>query len=142
MLSYIASHALGYVGEVDQDILDKEAYYQLGDYIGVSGVEKAYEEYLRGIKGKNIFLKDVHNQTIESYQGGRLDETVEVGKNLTTTLDMELQAYGEKLLSPYLGSVVTLEPATGEVLALVSAPSYSPELLVGRNLGVEFSKLA
>ena len=138
----IASHALGYVGEVDQDILDKDAYYQLGDYIGVSGVEKAYEEYLRGTKGKNIFLKDVHNQTIESYQGGRLDEAVEVGKNLTTTLDMELQAYGEKLLSPYLGSVVALEPATGEVLALVSAPSYSPELLVGRNLGVEFTKLA
>lgn len=138
----IASHALGYVGEVDQDILDSNDYYQLGDYIGVSGVEKAYEEYLRGIKGKNIFLKDVHNQTIESYQGGRLDEPVEVGKNLTTTLDMELQAYGEKLMEPYLGSVVALEPGTGEVLALVSAPSYSPDLLVGRNLGVEFGRLA
>jgi len=138
----IASHALGHVGEVDQDILDSESYYQLGDYIGVSGVEKAYEEYLRGQKGKNIFLKDVHNQTIESYQEGRLDETVEVGKNLTTTLDMELQAYGEKLMSPYTGSVVAIEPSTGEVLALVSAPSYSPDLLVGRNLGVEFGKLA
>ncbi len=138
----IASHALGYVGEVDQAILDSVPYYQLGDYIGVSGVEKAYEEYLRGQKGKTVFLKDVHNQTIESYQGGRLDETVEVGKNLTTTLDMELQAYGEKLMSPYVGSVVALEPSTGEVLALVSAPSYSPDLLVGRNLGVEFGKLA
>jgi penicillin-binding protein 2 len=138
----IASHALGYVGEVDQEILDREAYYQLGDYIGVSGVEKAYEEYLRGRKGKNIFLKDVHNQTIESYQGGRLDEAVEVGKNLTTTLDMELQAYGEKLMTPYLGSVVAIEPSTGEVLSLVSAPSYSPDLLVGRNLGLEFGKLA
>ena len=138
----IASHALGYVGEVDQDILDNDDYYRLGDYIGVSGVEKAYEEYLRGRKGKNVFLKDVHNQTIESYQGGRLDEAVEVGRNLTTTLDMELQAYGEKLMSPYLGSVVALEPATGEVLALVSAPSYSPELLVGRNLGTEFGRLA
>lgn len=138
----IASHALGYVGEVDQNILDSEDYYQLGDYIGVSGMEKAYEEYLRGKKGKNIFLKDVHNQTIESYQGGRLDEAVEVGENLTTTLDMELQAYGEKLMAPYLGSVVALEPATGEVLALVSAPSYSPDLLVGRNLGVEFGRLA
>jgi penicillin-binding protein 2 len=138
----IASHALGYVGEVDQEILDRDAYYQLGDYIGVSGVEKAYEEYLRGRKGKNIFLKDVHNQTIESYQGGRLDEAVEVGKNLTSTLDMELQAYGEKLMSPYLGSVVAIEPSTGEVLSLVSAPSYSPDLLVGRNLGLEFGKLA
>ena len=140
--SPIASHALGYVGEVDQAILDSDPYYQLGDYIGVSGVEKAYEEYLRGQKGKNIFLKDVHNQTIESYQDGRLDVMVEVGKNLTTTLDMELQEYGEKLLSPYVGSVVALEPSTGEVLALVSAPTYSPDLLVGRSLGVEFGKLA
>ena len=140
--SPIASHALGYVGEVDQDQLDKDPYYRLGDYIGVSGVEKAYEEYLRGQKGKNIFLKDVHNQTIESYEEGKLDVQVEVGKNLTTTLDMELQAYGENLMSPYVGSVVALEPSTGEVLALVSAPTYSPDLLVGRSLGVEFGKLA
>ncbi|MDF1575989.1 MAG: penicillin-binding transpeptidase domain-containing protein [Bacteroidales bacterium] len=140
--SPIASHALGYVGEVGQDILDKDPYYQLGDYMGVSGIEKAYEEYLRGNKGKNVFLKDVHNQTIESYQAGRLDVTVEVGQNLTSTLDMELQEYGEKLMSPYVGSVVALEPSTGEVLALVSAPTYSPDLLVGRSLGVEFGKLA
>lgn len=138
----IASHALGYVSEVDQDILDQEPYYQLGDYIGISGVEKAYESYLRGRKGKNVFLKDVHNQTIESYQGGRLDEVVEVGNNVTITLDADLQEYGEKLMSPYVGSVVAIEPATGEVLALISAPSYSPELLVGRNLGTEFGKLA
>jgi penicillin-binding protein 2 len=138
----IASHALGYVGEVDQAILDSVPYYQLGDYIGVSGIEKAYEEYLRGEKGKTIFLKDVHNQTIESYQDGRLDVTVEVGKNLTSTLDMELQEYGEKLMSPYVGSVVAIEPTTGEVLALVSAPNYSPDLLVGRSLGVEFGKMA
>ena len=121
--SPIASHALGYVGEVDQEQLDRDPYYQLGDYIGVSGVEKAYEEYLRGQKGKDVFLKDVHNQTIESYEEGRLDVSVEVGKNLTTTLDMELQAYGEKLMSPDVGSVVALEPSTGEVLALVSAPT-------------------
>ncbi len=138
----IASHALGYVGEVDQSILDKDEYYQLGDYIGVSGVEKAYESYLRGIKGKNVFLKDVHNQTIESYQGGRLDQPVEVGNDLTITLDGALQQYGEQLMSPYVGSVVAIEPATGEVLALVSAPTYSPELLVGRNLGTQFGILA
>ncbi len=138
----IASHALGYVGEVDQGILDNEAYYQLGDYIGVSGVEKAYESYLRGEKGKNVFLKDVHNQTIESYQGGRLDETVEVGNNLTITLDSDLQEYGEILMSPYVGSVVALEPSTGEVLALISAPNYSPELLVGRNLGTQYGRMS
>ncbi len=138
----VAAHALGYVGEVDQKILDEESYYQLGDYIGVSGIEKAYESYLRGEKGKNIFLKDVHNQTIESYQGGRLDVPVEVGNNLTITLDAELQEYGEKLMSPYVGSIVALEPSTGEVLALVSAPSYTPDLLVGRSLSSEFGKLA
>jgi len=138
----VASHALGYVGEVDQGILDEDAYYQLGDYIGVSGVEKAYESYLRGEKGKNVFLKDVHNQTIESYQGGRLDETVEVGNNLTITLDSDLQEYGEILMSPYVGSVVALEPSTGEVLALISAPTYTPDLLVGRNLGTQYSRMA
>ncbi len=139
--SPVAAHALGYVGEVDQRILESDPYYQLGDYIGVSGVEKAYESYLRGRKGKQVFLKDVHNQTIESYQEGRLDEPVEVGKNIRVTLDMELQAYGERLMKPYVGSIVALEPSTGEVLALVSAPSFSPELLVGRNLRTEFGKL-
>ena len=138
----VASHALGYVGEVDQKILDQDPYYQLGDYIGVSGIEKAYEPYLRGEKGQNVFLKDVHNQTIESFQGGRLDRPVEVGKNLTTTLDAALQEYGEQLMKPYVGSVVALEPATGEVLALVSAPTYPPDLLVGRNLGSSFGELA
>ncbi len=138
----VASHALGYVGEVDQRILDKDSYYQMGDYIGVSGIEKAYESYLRGQKGQNVFLKDVHNQTIESYQGGRLDRSVEVGKNLVSTLDAELQEYGELLMKPYIGSVVALEPATGEVLALVSAPTYPPDLLVGRSLGLRFGELA
>ncbi|MCK5137485.1 MAG: penicillin-binding protein 2 [Bacteroidales bacterium] len=138
----IASHALGYVGEVDRQVLDNDPYYQLGDYIGVSGIEKAYESYLRGQKGKNIFLKDVHNQTIEAYQGGRLDVQVEVGKNLQISLDATLQEYGEKLLAPYVGSIVALEPSTGEVLALVSAPSYSPDLLVGRNLRTRFGELA
>jgi len=138
----IAAHALGYVGEVDQEILDQEPYYQLGDYIGVSGIEKAYESYLRGKKGQQVFLKDVHNQTIESYQNGRLDIKVEVGRNLTSTLDMDLQEYGEKLMSPYVGSIVAIEPKSGEVLSLISAPGYSPDLLVGRSLGTAFGQLA
>ncbi len=138
----IASHALGYVGEVDQKILDNDSWYQLGDYIGVSGIEKAYESYLRGKKGQNVFLKDVHNQTIESYQGGRLDRPAEVGMDISLTLDAALQKYGEALMKPYIGSVVALEPATGEVLALVSAPSYAPELLVGRQLRSSFGVLA
>ncbi|MCK4746675.1 MAG: penicillin-binding protein 2, partial [Bacteroidales bacterium] len=138
----VASHALGYVGEVDQKILDQDPYYQLGDYIGVSGIEKAYEPHLRGEKGQNVFLKDVHNQTIESFQGGRLDRPVEVGNDLTTTLDAALQEYGEQLMKPYIGSIVALEPTTGEVLALVSAPTYPPDLLVGRNLSSRFGELA
>jgi len=138
----IAAHALGYVGEVDQKILDNDAWYQLGDYIGVSGVEKAYERHLRGEKGQNVFLKDVHNQTIESYQNGRLDRAAEVGQDISLTLDAELQEYGEALMRPYIGSVVALEPATGEVLALVSAPSFAPELLVGRQLRSSFGVLA
>ena len=138
----VASHALGYVGEVDQNILDRDPYYQLGDYIGISGIEKAYESYLRGQKGKEVFLKDVHNQTIESYQGGRFDVPVEVGKNITITLDADLQHYGEQLMEPYVGSIVALEPSTGEVLALVSAPSYPPDMLVGRNLRERFGHLA
>ncbi|MFO7669527.1 MAG: penicillin-binding transpeptidase domain-containing protein [Bacteroidales bacterium] len=138
----VASHALGYVGEADQRILEQDPYYQLGDFIGVSGIEKAYEPYLRGRKGQNVFLKDVHNQTIESYQEGRLDKSVEVGKNLYITLDAKLQEYGELLMKPYIGSVVAIEPATGEVLALISAPTYPPDLLVGRNLGLRFGELA
>jgi len=137
----VASHALGYVGEVNQEDLDSDPYYQLGDYIGVSGVEKAYETFLRGEKGQNVYLKDVHNQTIESYQGGRLDRPVKVGKNLVVTLDSDLQEYGEQLMSPYVGSIVAIEPSSGEVLALVSAPSYPPELLVGRNLRTQYGKL-
>jgi len=138
----IGAHALGYVGEVDKSILDRDPYYQMGDYIGISGIEKAYEPYLRGIKGKNIFLKDVHNQTIESFQNGKFDVPVEVGKNLTITLDADLQEYGEKLMKPYSGSVVAIEPATGEILALVSAPYYAPDSLVGRQLGASFNKLS
>ena len=138
----IAAHALGYVGEVDQQVLGNDPYYQLGDNIGISGVEKAYEVYLRGRKGKQFFLKDVHNQTIEPYQGGRLDVPVEVGRNLVITLDGDLQEYGERLMKPYVGSIVALEPSTGEVLALVSAPTYSPDLLVGRNLRTRFGELA
>ncbi len=138
----IAAHALGYVGEVNQALLDRDPHYKLGDYIGISGIEKAYEPELRGKKGQQVFLKDVHNQTIESYQGGRLDLPAEVGKNLILSLDASLQSYGEQLMAGYTGSIVALEPATGEVLALVSAPGYAPELLVGRNLGLHFGALA
>ncbi len=128
----IAAHALGYVGEVDEKEIEKNPYYLMGDYIGVSGIEKSYEEVLRGEKGRKIYLVDVHNRIKGSYQGGRADRKAEVGRNVVSTLDADLQAYGERLMGKFNGSIVAIEPSTGEVLALVSSPAYRPSLLVGR----------
>jgi len=127
-----ASHVLGYVSEVDESDLKEDSYYKMGDYIGKSGIEKSYEKYLRGRKGLKIFLVDVHSRIKGSYQQGRYDSVPLPGKDITLTLDRELQLYGEKLLKDKRGSIVALEPSTGEVLALVSAPYYDPSRLVGR----------
>lgn len=128
----IASQVLGYVGEVDERIIKDYPYYQMGDYIGISGIEKTYEEYLRGRKGVKIYLVDVHNRIKGSYQNGRYDTTSIVGLNLTSSIDGDLQAYGERLMKRMKGSIVALEPKTGEILSLVSSPVYQPSLLVGR----------
>jgi penicillin-binding protein 2 len=128
----IAAHLFGYVGEVDSSIIKRKPYYRMGDYIGMSGMEKAYEEELRGKKGVSILLVDVHNRVKGSFQNGRFDTASIVGLSLTTTIDARIQEYGEKLMQKFRGSIVAIEPATGEVLALVSAPSYDPQLLVGR----------
>ncbi len=138
----IAAHALGYVGEVSEEDIAENEYYQMGDYIGVSGIELAYEEVLRGVKGRKIFLVDVHNRVMGSYQGGRADRKAEVGKNVVSTLDADLQAYGEKLMTKFRGSIVALEPSTGEVLALVTSPAYRPSLLVGRTRTENFLQLS
>lgn len=127
-----ASHVLGYVSEVDESDLESDSYYKMGDYIGKSGIEKSYEKYLRGRKGLKIFLVDVHNRIKGSYQGGRYDSLPLPGQDIKLSLDMDLQLYGEKLLKGKRGSIVALEPSTGEVLALVSTPDYDPSLLVGR----------
>ena len=97
----IAAHALGYVGEVDEGNIEQDDYYQSGDYLGITGIEKYYEEILRGKKGRKIFLVDVHNRVKGSYQGGRSDRKAEVGRNIVTTLDADLQEYGEKLMQNY-----------------------------------------
>ncbi len=138
----IAAHALGYVGEVNEKEIEKNPYYQMGDYIGVSGIEKSYEEFLRGEKGRKIYLVDVHNRIKGSYQGGRADRKAEVGRNLVSTLDADLQAYGEKLMGKFNGSIVAIEPSSGEVLALVSSPAYRPSLLVGRVRSENFRTLS
>lgn len=128
----IASHILGYVGEVDQKIISKNNYYKQGDYIGISGIEKTYENYLRGKKGVSIYMVDVHNRIMGSFADGKFDTAAVVGTNIKCTIDADLQQYGEKLMSHKKGSIVAIEPSTGEILMLVSSPSYDPSLLVGR----------
>ncbi len=138
----IAAHALGFVGEVSDEDIEEDEYYQMGDYIGVSGIEQAYEDVLRGVKGRKVYLVDVHNRVKGSYQGGRSDRKAEVGKNLVSTIDAGLQEYGEKLMTKFRGSIVALEPSTGEVLTLVTSPAYEPSLLVGRVRSENFLQLS
>jgi penicillin-binding protein 2 len=138
----IAAHALGYVGEVNDRDIEEDPFYIMGDYIGVSGIEKSYENILRGEKGRKIYLVDVHNRIKGSYQGGRADRRTEVGRNVVSTLDADLQEYGESLMGKFAGSIVAIEPETGEVLALVTAPAYRPSLLVGRVRSDNFRSLS
>ena len=137
----IAAHILGYIGEVSENQLKDDNYYQMGDDIGISGIEKAYEEELRGVKGKKMVLVDVHNREKGSYRNGEFDVPAEPGSNLWCTIDMQLQRYGEKLMANKKGSIVAIEPATGEILCIVSSPSYDPNLLVGKNRSRNYAKL-
>ena len=137
----IAAQVLGYVGEVDKADIERDSYYTQGDYIGKSGLEKSYEEILRGVKGKKIMQVDVHNRQVGPYQGGAYDTLPEEGMNLYTSLDADLQQYAEELMGNKRGCVVALEPSTGELLAMVSAPCYDPNLLVGRIRGENYKKL-
>jgi len=128
----IASHILGYVGEVNQNIITQNSYYKQGDYIGISGIEKTYEQFLRGQKGVSIYMVDVHNRIMGSFGEGKFDTAAVVGTNIKCTIDAALQQYGELLMQHKKGSIVAIEPSTGEVLMLISSPSYDPSLLVGR----------
>ena len=127
-----ASHLLGYVGEVNQRIVKSTPYYKEGDYTGVSGIEKAYEDKLRGQKGVKLLLKDVHNNIKGSFNDGKFDIKSKPGKDLQSSIDIFLQNYGESLMKNKRGSIVALEPSTGEILCLVSSPNYDPNILVGR----------
>ena len=137
----IAAHLLGYVGEVSPDMTDTSDYYKNGDYIGISGLEKAYEKSLRGVKGIHIEVVDVHNRPQGSYMNGIYDTVSVAGKDITSTLDAKLQEYGEKLMQNKIGSIVAIDPSTGEILAFVSSPSYDPNLLIGSTLPKNFSIL-
>ena len=130
-----AANILGYIGEVNKKDIENDSYYVQGDDSGRSGVERSYEKVLRGVKGEEILLRDAHGRIKGKYDEGKHDRAPESGKNLTLAIDMELQAYGEKLMQNKLGGIVMIEPETGEVLCMVSAPSYDPSLLVGRKRG-------
>jgi penicillin-binding protein 2 len=127
----IAAHLLGYVGEVNKAQTEKNPYYHEGDYIGISGIERGYEEALRGVKGKRHILKDVHNKEVGRFMDGQWDTAAVPGKPLYSTIDMDLQEYGERLMKGKKGAIVAIEPSTGEILAIISAPGYDPNLFVG-----------
>lgn len=130
-----AALLLGNIGQVNRRDIENDAYYVRGDYSGRSGVERSYENVLRGEKGVEILLRDAHGRIKGRYENGIHDLAPATGKNLHLSIDIELQAFGEKLMQNKLGSIVMIEPETGEVLCMVSSPSYDPNLLVGRQRG-------
>ncbi|MCF8367280.1 MAG: penicillin-binding protein 2 [Bacteroidales bacterium] len=138
----IAAHTLGYIGEVSPREIEDDSYYRQGDYIGKSGIEKAYEEELRGKKGMNITMVDVFNRVKGAYENGMYDTMAVSGNDIYITIDAELQAYGEQLMKNKKGSIVALQPETGEVLALISSPAYDPNLLVGRVRSKNYNALS
>lgn len=135
------ANILGNIREVSANDLDRDDYYRRGDYTGDLGVEKSYETYLRGVKGEEILMKDALGRIKGKYEDGKYDITPKSGKNLRLSIDMELQEYGEKLMVGKIGAIVAIEPATGEVLALVTSPSYDPNLLIGKDRGKHYTEL-
>ena len=125
-----AAHVLGDVAEVSESDIENDDYYQAGDFIGKLGIERYYEKQLRGEKGVQILLRDAHGRIKGKYQNGMYDSRPVAGKDLTLSLDIKLQALGERLLEGKIGSIVAIEPATGEVLCMVSSPTYDPRLMV------------
>ena len=132
---------LGYVAEVDRNKMAADPYYVRGDYVGKSGIELSHEEVLRGEKGVEVLLRDAHGRVQGRYEEGAHDKAPVSGKDLTLGIDIELQAYGELLMQNKVGSIVMIEPSTGEILAMVSAPTYDPALLTGKMFGSNYLEL-
>ena len=132
----------GDIGEVSQKKIDSDPYYTRGDYIGTQGLEASYEEVLRGEKGTEMLLRDAYGRIQGNYRDGAYDTLPVPGKNLTLGIDIELQELGERLLQNKIGSIVAIEPSTGEILCMVSSPSYDPRLLVGRQRGENHKQLS
>ena len=135
-----AAHILGYVGEVDSTILKKtNYYYQLGDYMGLSGLERNYESILMGQRGVRYQIKDNKNRIVGSYEKGLYDSLAIAGRNLNTYLDIDVQVLAERLLKNKLGAIVAIEPQTGGIIAMASGPTYDPNLLTGSQRKNNFS---
>lgn len=138
----VGAHVLGDIAEVSKKDIENDEYYKRGDYIGKQGIERSYEKQLRGEKGVEILLRDVHGRIQGRYMDGAMDVRSTPGKNLKLGLDIKLQALGERLLEGKIGSIVAIEPKTGEVLCMVSAPSFDPHLMVGRQRGANQLELS
>lgn len=136
-----AAHVLGSVGEVNQNDIDRDSYYARGDYSGRDGLERTYEKQLRGEKGVEVLMRDSRGRMQGSYQNGELDRTAKAGTDLHTTIDIQLQMLAEELLAGKIGSAVAIEPKTGEILALVSNPSWNPKVLVGKERSKNYNQL-
>ncbi|PID68386.1 MAG: penicillin-binding protein 2 [Flavobacteriia bacterium] len=136
-----AANVLGYISQVNEAMTQSNPYYQMGELIGTQGIEKQYEKELRGIKGVKFVNRNIHNREIGAYKDGKYDTLAVAGKDLTLALDIDLQVFGEWLLANKKGGIVAIEPKTGEILALVTAPSYDPNLMVGRERSKNFNRL-
>lgn len=137
----VAAHLLGYISEVDEATIARDPYYKMGDYIGKLGIEEAYEKELRGSRGVKIYLVDVFSRVKGSYAEGERDTLAIQGSDIIATIDYDLQEYGEYLMRNKTGSIVAIEPRTGEILTLVSSPNFDPSLLVGRVRSENYAKL-
>ncbi|NMH25531.1 penicillin-binding protein 2 [Flavobacterium solisilvae] len=135
------ANVFGFITQVNENIINKNKYYKSGDLIGKQGVEESYEEILRGVKGVKHIQKDKYNRDIGSYKDGRYDTIAVQGKDIHLSIDGDLQKYGEELMINKRGGIVAIEPKTGEILALVSAPSFDPALLVGRKRSKNYTAL-
>lgn len=136
-----AAQVLGSIGEVNQRDIDNDSYYRSGDYSGRDGIERTYEKELRGEKGVSIVMRDIRGRIQGPYKNGEEDRDPIAGNNLTTTLDIQLQLLAEELLAGKIGSVVAIEPATGEILAMASNPTWNPSLLIGRQRSTNYNAL-
>lgn len=135
------ANILGNIREVNASDVERDRYYRSGDYTGDLGIEKSYEDQLRGVKGVEILMKDALGRIKGKYEGGIHDVAPVSGRDLTLSIDIELQKYGEQLMQGKIGAIVAIEPATGEILCMVSAPGYDPSMLVGSDRGKNYAAL-